>query len=143
MYKVDHYIGGKLVAATGDRNAPIYDPSTGAVQGEVGLASPADVDAAVAVASKAFETWSDTGLMKRVSIMFKFRELLDKHRDELCEHVVKEHGKVWDDAMGELTRGFEIVENACGIPEMLKGEYSQQVGGGIDVYNTRQALGVV
>ena len=143
MYKVDHYIAGKYIAATDNRNAPIYNPATGAVQGEVGLASTADVDTAVAAAAQAFENWSETGLMKRVAIMFKFRELLYKHRDELCEHVVKEHGKVWDDAMGELTRGFEIVENACGIPEMLKGDYSQQVGGGIDVYNTRQALGVV
>ncbi|MDA9553946.1 CoA-acylating methylmalonate-semialdehyde dehydrogenase [Emcibacteraceae bacterium] len=143
MYKIDHYIGGKNVAATGGRSAPIYDPSTGQVQGEVGLASTDDVDTAVETAAKAFESWSDTGLMKRVSIMFKFRELLEQNRDELCEHIVKEHGKVWDDAMGELTRGFEIVENACGIPEMLKGEFSEQVGSGIDVYNTRQALGVV
>ncbi|HPF46811.1 MAG: CoA-acylating methylmalonate-semialdehyde dehydrogenase [Alphaproteobacteria bacterium] len=143
MYKVDHYIEGKLVAASDNRNAPIYNPATGEIQGEVGLASTADVDAAVNAASKAFESWSETGLMKRVAILFKFRELLEANREELCRHIVAEHGKVWDDAMGELTRGFEIVENACGIPEMLKGEYSQQVGSGIDCYNTRQALGVV
>ena len=143
MYKIDHYIGGQTVGATSDRTAPIYDPSNGTVQGEVGLACKIDINLAVTVASEAFETWSDVGLMKRVSIMFKFRELLEKNRDELCRHVVKEHGKVWDDAMGEITRGIEIVENACGIPEMLKGDYSQQVGDGIDVYSTRQALGVV
>ena len=143
MYTVNHYINGKNIPASGDRSAPIYDPSTGQAQGEVGLANSSDIDKAVDAATKAFESWSETGLMKRVSIMFKFRELLEKHRDELCEHIVKEHGKVWDDAMGELTRGFEIVENACGIPEMLKGEFSQQVGDGIDVYNSRQALGVV
>ena len=143
MYKIDHYIGGQTVAATSGRTAPIYDPSNGTVQGEVGLACKIDINLAVTVASEAFETWSDVGLMKRVSIMFKFRELLEKNRDELCRHVVKEHGKVWDDAMGEITRGIEIVENACGIPEMLKGDYSQQVGDGIDVYSTRQALGVV
>ena len=127
MYTVNHYINGKNIPASGDRSAPIYDPSTGQAQGEVGLANSSDIDKAVDAATKAFESWSETGLMKRVSIMFKFRELLEKHRDELCEHIVKEHGKVWDDAMGELTRGFEIVENACGIPEMLKGEFSQQV----------------
>lgn len=143
MYKIDHYIGGKLVNATGNRTAPIYNPATGEQQGEVGLASPSDVDNAVLTASEAFESWSETNLMKRVSILFKFRELLEANRDELCENLVKENGKVWDDAMGELTRGFEIVENACGIPEMLKGDFSEQVGTGIDCYNTRQPLGVV
>ena len=94
MYKIDHYIGGQTVAATSGRTAPIYDPSNGTVQGEVGLACKIDINLAVTVASEAFETWSDVGLMKRVSIMFKFRELLEKNRDELCRHVVKEHGKV-------------------------------------------------
>ena len=143
MYKVDHYIGGKLIAATGDKTAPIYNPATGNQQGVVGMASQADVDMAVACANEAFAGWSDTSIMKRVNILFKFRELLEANRDELCEALVKEHGKVWDDAMGELTRGFEIVENACGIPEMLKGDFSEQVGTGVDCYNTRQALGVV
>ena len=143
MYKVNHYIGGKTVEARSGRTASIYDPSKGVIQGQVGLGCSSDIDFAIAVASKAFETWSNTGLMKRVSIMFKFRELLEKNREELCRNLVREHGKVWNDAMGELTRGFEIVENACGIPEMLKGEYSQQVGDGIDVYSIRQALGVV
>ncbi len=143
MYKVDHYIGGEYVSASGNRTAPIFNPATGDQQGEVGLASTADVDAAVAAASDAFDSWSDTGLMKRVAILFKFRELLEENRDELCSAIVREHGKVWDDAMGELTRGFEIVENACGMPEMLKGDFSEQVGSGIDCYNTRQALGVV
>ena len=93
MYTVNHYIDGKNIPTSGDRSAPIYDPSTGQVQGEVVLASPSDIDKAVDAATNAFESWSETGLMKRVSIMFKFRELLEKHRDELCEHIVKEHGK--------------------------------------------------
>ncbi len=143
MYKVDHFINGETITASGNRTAPIFNPATGEQQGEVGLASTADVDAAVAAANKAFLSWSDTGLMKRVAILFKFRDLLEANREELCTAIVREHGKVWDDAMGELTRGFEIVENACGMPEMLKGEFSEQVGPGIDCYNTRQPLGVV
>ena len=143
MYQVDHYINGKTVAATDNRLLAINNPATGEQLGNVGLASVKDVDTAVAAAEKAFETWSESSLMKRISIMFAFRELLVSHRDELCTALVKENGKVWNDAMGEITRGIEVVENACGIAEMLKGDFSEQVGTGIDCYNTRQALGVV
>lgn len=143
MYTVEHYINGEISGGTGDRQANIFNPATGAVQGTVDLASVADVDRAVASAAEAFKSWSVTPVMKRVAIMFKVRELMEQNKDELTDALVREHGKVWDDAAGELTRGFEVIEFACGIPQLLKGEYSQQVGPGIDSYSNRQPLGVV
>ena len=110
---------------------------------DVRFAEESDVDHAVACASRAFEMWSQTPVLKRVGILFRFRDLLQQNKDELCEILVKEHGKVWADAMGELTRGFEVVEYACGIPELLRGDYSGQVGSGIDCFNARHPLGVV
>lgn len=143
MYTVEHYINGEISGGTGDRQANIFNPATGQVQGTVDLANVADVDRAVASAAEAFKSWSVTPVMKRVAIMFKVRELMEQSKDELTEALVREHGKVWDDAAGELTRGFEVIEFACGIPQLLKGEYSQQVGPGIDTYSNRQPLGVV
>lgn len=143
MYTVAHYVNGETSVGTGDRQANIFNPATGQVQGTVDLASVADVDRAVASAAQAFKTWSVTPVMKRVAIMFRVRELMEQNKDELTDALVREHGKVWDDAAGELTRGFEVIEFACGIPQLLKGEYSQQVGPGIDSYSNRHPLGVV
>lgn len=143
MYTVGHFIDGEIVNGTGERRGDIFNPATGELQGKVDLASNADVDRVVASASRAFDAWSGTPIMKRVAILFKVRELMEKNRDELTAALVREHGKVWDDAAGELTRGFEVIEFACGIPQLLKGEYSQDVGPGIDSYSSRQPLGVV
>lgn len=143
MYTVGHFIDGEIVSGTGDRQGDIFNPATGELQGKVDLANVADVDRAVASASAAFVEWSNTPVMKRVAILFKVRELMERSRDELTAALVREHGKVWDDAAGELTRGFEVIEFACGIPQLLKGDYSQDVGPGIDSYSSRQPLGVV
>lgn len=143
MYNIEHFVGGSAFAGSGDRSGDIYNPATGEVQGQVNFASVQDVDKAAAAASDAFASWSKTSIMKRVGILFKFRELLEQNKDRLTEMLVKEHGKVWDDAAGELQRGFEVVEFACGIPQLLKGEYSAGVGGGIDSYSMRLPLGVV
>lgn len=143
MYTVGHFIDGEIVSGTGDRQGDIFNPATGEIQGKVDLANVADVDRAVASASAALAGWSGTPVMKRVAILFKVRELMEQNRDELTAALVREHGKVWDDAGGELTRGFEVIEFACGIPQLLKGDYSQDVGPGIDSYSSRQPLGVV
>ncbi|TNE58658.1 MAG: CoA-acylating methylmalonate-semialdehyde dehydrogenase [Alphaproteobacteria bacterium] len=143
MYQVQHFIDGKSDAGLGGRSGDIFNPATGEKQGAVAFASVADVDRAVAAASAAFPAWSTTSIMNRVAILFKFRELLLANKDKLTELLVKEHGKVWDDAAGELQRGFEVVEFACGIPQLLKGEYSSGVGGGIDSWSMRMPLGVV
>ncbi len=124
------------------RTAPIYDPATGEVQRELPLAEPADVDAAVGRARRAFAEWSETSVVKRTRIMFAFRELVDRHADELARIISSEHGKVLEDARGEVTRGLEVVEFACGIAQLLKGEFSEQVSSGVDAYSFRQPLGV-
>lgn len=143
MYIVQHFIDGVAHPGTGDRQGNIFNPATGELQGQVDLASIADVDKAVASAAAALPAWSKTPIMKRVGILFKIRELMEQNREELARAIVSEHGKVFEDALGELTRGFEVIEFACGIPQLLKGEYSEQVGPGIDSYSTRQPLGVV
>ena len=143
MQKIDHFVGGTAFAGESDRTSPVYNPATGEIVREVRLASVEDVDAAVGAAAAALPGWANTPIMKRVSILFRFRELLHNNRDRLCEAVVREHGKVWSDAQGELTRAFEVVEYACGAPELLKGDYSQQVGPGVDCYNSREPVGVV
>ncbi len=124
------------------RTAPIYDPATGEVQRELTLAEPADVDAAVARARAAFAGWSQTSVVKRARVMFRFRELVAAHTDELARIVASEHGKVVEDAKGEVIRGLEVVEFACGIPQLLKGEFSEQVSDGVDAFSFRQPLGV-
>jgi malonate-semialdehyde dehydrogenase (acetylating)/methylmalonate-semialdehyde dehydrogenase len=120
----------------------VYNPATGKVQARVLLAEPADVDEAVRVAKKAFESWQDVSLARRVRIMFAFRDLVERHLDDLARIVSAEHGKVVSDAKGEVIRGLEVVEFACGIPQLLKGEYSDQVSTDVDVYSLRQPLGV-
>ena len=142
-YEVGHFIDGRSVAGSTGRRGDIALPSTGEIQGRVAFASAAVVDQAVDAAERAFGEWSQVPVAQRAGIMFKVRELLLEHRDELATLLVREHGKVWGDAQGELSRGFEVVEFACGIPHLLKGEFSEQVGKGIDSWSVRQPLGVV
>jgi len=143
MYEVQHFIDGHEVQGTGSRTGNLYRPATGELEGTVQFASTDEVDRAVASAQEAFEQWSQVPLLQRVAVLFRFQNLLLEHRDELAEILVRERGKVWDDAIAEFTRGIEVVEFACGIPQLMKGEFSEQVGSGIDTWGVRQPLGVV
>lgn len=143
MSLITHWINGKPVDPSGDRTQPVFNPATGAEIARLGLGTAADVDRAVASAAEAFETWSQYSLGKRTAVLFKFRELLAEHTDELARLVSREHGKVVSDAAGEVGRGLEVVEFACGMPQLLKGEYSEQAATGVDVYSFREPLGVV
>ncbi|WP_409495505.1 CoA-acylating methylmalonate-semialdehyde dehydrogenase [Amycolatopsis sp. cmx-11-12] len=143
MKTIDHWINGTATTAGSTRTAPVYDPAVGRPQAEVLLAEPSDVDTAVAAAGKAFESWGDSSLSQRTKVMFAFRELLVRHEDELARIISSEHGKVIDDARGEIVRGREIVEYACGIADALKGGFSDQVSRDVDVHDFRQPLGVV
>jgi malonate-semialdehyde dehydrogenase (acetylating)/methylmalonate-semialdehyde dehydrogenase len=140
---IDHWINGALVPSTSGRTSPVYNPATGKQQASVGLASVAEVDAAVASAKEAFKSWRLASLSKRSEIMFAFRELANANRAKIVELISIEHGKVPSDAAGELARGMENIEFACGIPALLKGGFSEQVSGGVDVYSIKQPLGVV
>jgi malonate-semialdehyde dehydrogenase (acetylating)/methylmalonate-semialdehyde dehydrogenase len=140
---VSHYIGGCKVADNADRTGDVFNPATGAVPTRVPLADSATVDSAVAAARNAFRGWSQTPPLKRARILFRFKQLLDEHIEELASIITREHGKVLSDARGEVTRGIEVVEFACGIPHLLKGEYTDQIGNGIDNLSMRQPLGVV
>jgi malonate-semialdehyde dehydrogenase (acetylating)/methylmalonate-semialdehyde dehydrogenase len=139
---IGHWIDGQDTAGVSTRRGPVFQPATGEVQAEVLLAEAADVDAAVAAAAKAAHAWRETSLMARSRIMFAFRELMHRHVDALAELICDEHGKVVSDARGEVVRGLEVVEFACGIPHLLKGEYSDTVSTGVDAYSLRQPLGV-
>ena len=141
--EVGHYIHGRLVASTSGRRQAVYNPSTGAVARQVALGSVEEVNAAVASAKSAFPAWSDMPPIRRARIMNKFLELLNQHRDTLAAMITAEHGKVFTDAQGEVTRGIDIVEFACGIPQLLKGDFTDQVSTGIDNWTLRQPLGVV
>ena len=143
MGRVSHWIGGRLVEGSSGRRGPVYDPATGRQQKWVDFASVEEVDAAVAAAAAAFPAWRATSLSKRTEIMFRVRNLVDQHRREIAALLTSEHGKVPSDALGEVARGLENLEFATGIPHLLKGGYSEQVSGGIDVYQIRQPLGVV
>ena len=143
MRVIDHWINGAKVSSTSGRTSPVYNPATGQQQASVGLASVAEVDAAVAAAKEAFKSWRHTSLSKRSEIMFAFRELANANRAKIIELDSIEHGKVPSDAAGELARGMENIEFACGIPSLLKGGFSEQVSGGVDVYSIKQPLGVV
>jgi malonate-semialdehyde dehydrogenase (acetylating) / methylmalonate-semialdehyde dehydrogenase len=140
---ITHWIDGKPATGTSTRTAPVYNPATGAPQAEVLLASKADVDAAVAVAADAFDPWSQSSLSARTEILFEFRNLVRSHKQQLAEIISDEHGKVVSDAAGEVQRGIEVIEFACGIPALLKGDYSDQVSTGVDVFSFREPLGVV
>ncbi|MGA0562060.1 CoA-acylating methylmalonate-semialdehyde dehydrogenase [Ancylobacter sp. VNQ12] len=142
MAVIGHYIGGKTVNTAG-RTSPVFDPSTGAQSGEVLLASTATVGEAVASAAKAFPAWADTPPLTRARIMFKFKALLDRDIDALAAAITREHGKTFEDAKGEVTRGIEVVEFACGVPHLLRGDFTEQVARGVDVFSARHPVGVV
>ena len=142
MNLIEHYIDGKSFSGSSDKKGKIFNPATGKQESEVRLGSRADLDLAVEKAKKAFESWSNVPPLQRARIIFKFKELVEKNSDELTKLIVNEHGKVYDDAKGSLTRGLEVVEFACGIPQMLKGEFTENVGTNIDSWSTRQPLGV-
>ena len=138
---IGHVIGGRL-DTTASRTLPVYDPALGEITTRVALATPGVVDRAVGAARTAFPAWSDTPPLSRARVLFAFKRLLDEHRDELAALITREHGKTLDDAKGELTRGIEVVEFACGVPQLLKGQHSDNIGGGIDNFSLRQPLGV-
>ena len=140
---IAHFISGHTVSGTSARAQDVFNPATGAVTGRVHLANTQDVAQAVASAQAAFPAWADTPPLRRARVMFKFLELLNLHRDKLAHMITAEHGKVFTDAQGEVTRGIEIVEFACGIPQLLKGDFTDQVSTGIDNWTLRQPLGVV
>ncbi|MFJ4220613.1 CoA-acylating methylmalonate-semialdehyde dehydrogenase [Curtobacterium luteum] len=140
---VGHWIDGAHVASTSGRTAPVYDPALGVATKQVALADESEIQAAIASAKAAFPAWSNLSLAKRQQILFAFREVLNRDKAELAEIITSEHGKVIDDALGEIARGQEVVELATNIPSLMKGEFSDQVSTGIDVYSIRQPLGVV
>jgi len=140
---IAHYVNGHLVAGGSARQQAVFNPATGVATGQVALANGADVDAAVAAAKAAFPAWADTPPIRRARVMFKFLELLNLHKDQLAHLITAEHGKVFTDAQGEVSRGIDIVEFACGIPQLLKGDFTDQVSTGIDNWTLRQPLGVV
>jgi malonate-semialdehyde dehydrogenase (acetylating)/methylmalonate-semialdehyde dehydrogenase len=141
--EIPHWVNGACVAGTSGRVADVYNPAAGEIQAKVSLASVAEVDAAVAAATAAFPGWSAQPAVRRARILFKFREIFEARLDEVAALITSEHGKVLSDARGEAIRGLEVVEFATGIPELLKGEFSEQVGSGVDSWSLRQPLGVV
>ena len=142
MNLIQHYINGKVYKGFSSRKGKVYNPATGTQESEVILGAKSDLDHAVENAKLAFEKWSQVTPLQRARIIFKYKELIEKNYDELTKLIVSEHGKVYDDAKGSLTRGLEIVEFACGIPQMLKGEFTENVGTNIDSWSMRQPLGV-
>ena len=143
MERISHYIGGKAVPGESGRTGPVYDPAKGQQTHEVDFASVEEVDAAVDAAREAFPAWRATSLSKRSDILFRIHDLVDDHRRDLAALLTAQHGKVFSDAMGEVARGIENLEFACGIPHLLKGGFSEQASTGVDVYSIRQPLGVV
>jgi malonate-semialdehyde dehydrogenase (acetylating) / methylmalonate-semialdehyde dehydrogenase len=143
MRTIEHWIAGESSTGASTRFGPVWDPATGEQQARVAMAEPSDVDNAVAAARKAFSGWQDVSLSRRTKVMFALRDLLERREDELARAVSAEHGKVLADAKGEVIRGREVVEFACGIPQLLKGEYSDQISTDVDSYSFRQPLGVV
>ena len=141
--RISHWIGGKSVAGESGRSGAVYNPATGRQTGEVDFATVEEVDRAVQAAKAAFAEWRNVSLAKRAELFFRIRELVHERREEVAKILVAEHGKVLSDAMGEVTRGLEVIEFCCGIPTLLKSEYSEQASTGIDVYSIRQPLGVV
>jgi malonate-semialdehyde dehydrogenase (acetylating) / methylmalonate-semialdehyde dehydrogenase len=141
--RINHWIDGRLVAGTSGRTGPVYNPATGEVAAEVDFASVEEIDAAVAAAKAAFPAWRATSISRRAELFFRIRAILDQHRDDIARILTREHGKVHSDALGEVARGLEVIEYSCGIPTLLKGEFSEQASTGIDVYSIRQPLGVV
>jgi malonate-semialdehyde dehydrogenase (acetylating) / methylmalonate-semialdehyde dehydrogenase len=140
---IHHWIGGRSAPGQSGRSGPVYNPATGEQTGAVDFATVEEVDAAVAAAKEAFASWRSVSLSKRLDLFFKIRHLVYERREEIARILTAEHGKVLSDALGEVQRGLEVVEFACGIPTLLKSEYSEQVSRGIDVYSIRQPIGVV
>jgi malonate-semialdehyde dehydrogenase (acetylating) / methylmalonate-semialdehyde dehydrogenase len=140
---ITHWIDGKPADGSGDRRLPVYDPATGGLAAEVAAAATDDVDTAVAAARAAFPAWRDASLSQRTRVLFAFRELVDRHRRDLAALITAQHGKVLDDAAGEVQRGLEVVEFACGLGHLLKGEHAEGVSSGVDAYSIRQPLGAV
>ncbi|MFP3891731.1 CoA-acylating methylmalonate-semialdehyde dehydrogenase [uncultured Ralstonia sp.] len=140
--RLTHFIDGQRAAGASGRFADVFDPAQGRVTARVPAASAAEVDAAVAAAKAAFPSWSDTAPLKRARLMFRFKQLLEAHADELAELITRDHGKLFEDAKGEVVRSIEIVEFACGIPNLLKTEFTDQTAGGMDAWNLRQPVGV-
>src|SRR5947208_1231736 len=140
---VSHWIGGKHVPGAESRAGNIFNPTTGAIAARVPFASDEQVNAAVAAAREAWRGWAATPAPRRARVMFRFKELAENAADELSRLIAREHGKTVSDAAGELARGLEVIEFACGIPHLLKGEFSENVGTGVDAYSVRQPLGVV
>ncbi|MFH5878765.1 CoA-acylating methylmalonate-semialdehyde dehydrogenase [Arthrobacter sp. NA-172] len=140
---IPHWIGGESVFSSGSRTAPVFDPARGLETKRVGLATAEDIESAISSASKAFPAWRDLSITKRQQIIFRFRELLNERKGELAEIITSEHGKVVSDALGEITRGLEVVELATGFPHLIKGEHSENVSSGVDVYSTKAPIGVV
>jgi len=143
MREIGHFIGGRAAAGESGRFADVFNPALGEVSGRVALAGPAEIDRAVEAAAAAWPAWAATPPLRRARVMFRFRELLERDRKQLAAIITAEHGKVLSDAEGEVQRGLEVVEFACGIPHLLKGEYTEAVGTGIDAWSMRQPLGVV
>ena len=140
---IQHFIGGSRTEGSGARRSDVFDPTTGRVARQVVLGTPADVDMAVQAARKAFPGWAATPPLARARVMFRFRDLIDNHAKDLAAIITSEHGKVLSDALGEVTRGMEVVEYATAAPELLKGDFTEQAGRNIDAYSMRQPLGVV
>jgi malonate-semialdehyde dehydrogenase (acetylating)/methylmalonate-semialdehyde dehydrogenase len=143
IVQIGHWIDGRVVPSQSGRSGPVYNPATGRQTGEVGFANKAEVDLAVEAARKAFPAWRELSLSRRTEILFRIRELMFAHRDAISRLVTSEHGKVLSDASGEVQVGLEIIEYACGLAELLKGSFSEQVSAGYDVHSIRQPLGVV
>ena len=141
--RISHWIGGRVVEGQSGRNGPVYNPALGRQTGEVDFATREEIDLAVQTAREAFPAWRAMSLSKRTALFFAVRELFDHHREDIARLLTAEHGKVLSDALGEVARGLEVIEYCCGIPELLKGEFSEQASTGIDVYSIRQPLGVV
>ncbi len=141
--RIPHWIGGKRVEGASGRLGPVFNPARGVQTGAVDLASVEEVDAAVQAATSAFPAWRSMSLGRRAELFFAIRELVHTEREEIAKHLTAEHGKVLSDALGEVARGLEVIEFACGIPTLLKGDFSEQASTGIDVYSIRQPLGVV
>jgi malonate-semialdehyde dehydrogenase (acetylating)/methylmalonate-semialdehyde dehydrogenase len=143
LKRITHWIGGEPISGTSGRHGPVYDPAKGVQTGEVDFASPEEIDRAVRAAKEAFASWRAVSLSRKTEIFFRIRKLVDEHREDIAKILTAEHGKVLTDAMGEVARGLEVIEFCCGIPELLKGGFTEQASTGIDVYSIRQPLGVV
>ena len=142
MKIIPHYINGQQVIGSGKNNGDVFNPATGEISAKVAFATEEETSLAIEAAKNALTSWSKTPPLKRARVMFKFKELIEQRTDELAEIITKEHGKVFSDAKGEIARGLEVVEFACGIPQLLKGEFTEQVGTGIDSHSMRQPIGV-